>query len=178
MKKILLMLTIIISTFSMAKGKTTIGAGLGYTGLINSGKGYVNLNANHLVPVYSKNKFSILLGGGLDLSMNFPIIDNVHKNYVFNVDIFPYVTAQLGYEVASETRLRLGGKAGIGPKIRFGKIGNNKLFEHDGIIPVGGVLGVDYKHVSFDLEGKALIYFLKPDPVRTFSIGLNVGYTF
>ncbi|WP_156286579.1 hypothetical protein [Oceanivirga salmonicida] len=122
MKKLLLTFATIVSIFSTAKGITTISGGAGvYIGITENISGSfaptINLNANHILPVYEKEKLSVLVGGGADIKVTLPTsrLDRV----VFVTDVLPYGTAQLGYEVAPETKLRFGAKIGIGPKIYY-----------------------------------------------------------
>ncbi len=184
MKKILLVTAIIASTLSIAKGTFTIGGGAGT--YIEVGKNMalkdrfaptINLNANYLAPVYEKEKLSVLVGGGLDVRMAIPKIVKSPKQVILGFDVLPYSTAQVGYEVASETKLRFGAKVGVGPNIAYDSLGTPKKVNFKPVVPMGLVFGVDYKHLSVDLEAGGAITGFKPVSGVT-SAGLSVGYSF
>ncbi|WP_067139130.1 hypothetical protein [Oceanivirga salmonicida] len=187
MKKILLTVAMIASALSMAKGTFTIGGGAGT--YVNVGKKVelkqrftptINLNGSYLVPVYDINdKLSVIVGGGLDVKAQIPKItkEKDKKRVQLGFDVLPYGTAQLGYEVAPETKLRFGAKVGVGPRISYDSNEAAKKVKITPVVPMGLVFGVNWKHLSVDLEAGGMITGFKPvnGAVTT---GLSVGYSF
>ncbi len=182
MKKTMLIMATLVTALTLAKGMTTVGAGVNmmvepvnydnpriYTGF--------NLDARHLVPVYEINsKTSILAGGGANVKFNFLGIKGVAEKTVdTQIDITGYGTAQLKYSIKPELSIRTGLNAGLG-------LGMNIILPHNNkptymtAIPIDAVLGLDYKNFSADLKlGTALHPKFSN---AKFNMGLNLGYSF
>ncbi len=181
MKKILAILAMISSIFSVAKGTTTISGGVGLNLNKDITVPYINLDTNHLVPVYNINeKTSLLVGGGGEFKMLIPQIDSQNQIQIFKFDLLPYFTTQLGYKVTQEIKLRFGANAGIGLGITHVKLLDETPSNKPKLVPImplNFVFGVDYKYFSVDLKAGGDIVISK-SPEGAFDLGINLGYSF
>ncbi|WP_067142986.1 hypothetical protein [Oceanivirga salmonicida] len=179
MKKFLLTVAMITSALSMAKGTVTIGGGAGVyvpftRNIVPKYIPTINLNSNYVLPVYEKEKLSVLVGGGADIKVTVPTTRL--NRVIIATDILPYGTVQLGYKVAPETKLRFGGKIGIGTEIGYDAFVPGG-FAFLPMVPAGLVFGVNWKHLSVDLEAGATIAGFKPVGGMVVT-GLSIGYSF
>lgn len=179
MKKILLAMAMIVSVFSISKGTTTISAGAG-SSITKEGDKLVfapkfKIAADHVIPVAEfGDNIELLVGGGVDVKMNYPKITPAEK--VLHFDMSPYATAQFAFKYNSEIKLRSGVKAGVGLGMDYDSKKASKKVSFKPQIPVGVILGVDYKHFTFNIEGGTIMTF---SPFKAnYEVGANIGLSF